>query len=249
MLLSFGGERACRELTSPSRELLAGPRPILPAPPYVGSPVPMASPLRWVTLALLLNLAASLRVPKPVVRTGNDAIWLLYCLKLRSSGCRLGTDLELKQSGSKGQGLFATRSIEAGSLIGRYNGELLTEEEYDARLLEMEDGQGMYVMEMNNGYMLVRHEPQTSRPLTELLLTRARLALRRTARTQRSQRSCATSTILCARPTARLSRWWTPIPRARLPRWRLWRKGTSPWARSCCSIVRAASNSTPLTMS
>ena len=212
----------------------------------------MASRLRWVPLALLLNLAASLRVPKPVVRTGNDAIWLLHCLKLRSAGCRVGTDLELKQSGSKGQGLFAKRSIEAGSLIGRYNGELLTEEEYDARLLEMEDGQGMYVMDMNNGYILVRHagfEPQTSRPLTDLLLTRASLALHRTARTQRSQRSCATSTILCARPTARLSRWWTPIPRARLPRWRLWRKGTSPWARSCCSIVRAASNSTPLTMS
>jgi len=95
-------------------------------------------------LALLLNLAASLRVPKPVVRTGNDAIWLLHCLKLRSAGCRVGTDLELKQSGSKGQGLFAKRSIEAGSLIGRYNGELLTEEEYDARLLEMEDGQVLF---------------------------------------------------------------------------------------------------------
>ena len=104
----------------------------------------MASPLRWVPLALLLNLAASLRVPKPVVRTGNDAIWLLHCLKLRSAGCRVGTDLELKQSGSKGQGLFAKRSIEAGSLIGRYNGELLTEEEYDARLLEMEDGQVLF---------------------------------------------------------------------------------------------------------
>ena len=243
-----------RPLISPPRETSRCTSPDSSDTLYVASQVPMASPMRWVPLALLLNLAASLRVPKPVVRTGNDAIWLLHCLKLRSAGCRLGTDLELKQSGSKGQGLFAKRSIEAGSLIGRYNGELLTEEEYDARLLEMEDGQGMllYVMDMNNGYILVRHagfEPQTSRPLTDLLLTRAMLALHRTARTQRSQRSCATSTILCARPTARLSRWWTPIPRARLPRWRLWRKGTSPWARSCCSIVRAASNSTPLTMS
>lgn len=201
----------------------------------------MASPLRWVPLALLLNLAASLRLPKPMVRTGNDAIWLLHCLKLRSAGCRLGTDLELKQSGSKGLGLFAKRSIDEGSLIGRYDGELLTLEEYDARRLEMEPGQGMYVMEMNNGYLLVCHagfEPQTSRPQTDLLLTRARLALHRTARTQRSRRSCGTSTIPCVGPTARLSRWWTRNPQARLLLWPLWRKGTLPWAKSYCSIVR-----------
>merc|ERR1719254_391419 len=108
----------------------------------------MASRLRWVPLALLLNLATSFRVPKPLVRTGNDAIWLLNCLKLRSAGCRLGTDLELKQSGSKGQGLFAARLIEEGSLIGRYNGMLLTEDEYEAKLELMKAGQGMYVMDM-----------------------------------------------------------------------------------------------------
>ena len=146
-------------------------------------------------MALLLDLAASLRVPKPMVTTGNDAIWLLHCLKLRTAGCRLGTDVELKQSGSKGQGLFAKRSIEEGTLIGRYNGELLTLEEYDTKLEEMEPGQGMYVMEMNNGYVLVCHagfDPQSSRPRTVLLLSRARLALHRTAKTQRSRRSCGT---------------------------------------------------------
>lgn len=113
-------------------------------------------------MALLLVPAASLRVPKPLVRTGNDAIWLLNCLKLRSAGCRLGTDLELKQSGSKGQGLFAARSIEEGSLIGRYNGELLSEDEYDAKLLEMVSGQGMYVMDMGNGYILDGENPKKS---------------------------------------------------------------------------------------
>lgn len=120
------------------------------------------STLRWAPLALLLVPAASLRVPKPLVRTGNDAIWLLNCLKLRSAGCRLGTDLELKQSGSKGQGLFAARSIEEGSLIGRYNGELLSEDEYDAKLLEMVSGQGMYVMDMGNGYILDGENPKKS---------------------------------------------------------------------------------------
>lgn len=97
-----------------------------------------------------------------MVTTGNDAIWLLHCLKLRTAGCRLGTDVELKQSGSKGQGLFAKRSIEEGALIGRYNGELLTLEEYDTKLEEMEPGQGMYVMEMNNGYVLDGENPTKS---------------------------------------------------------------------------------------
>ena len=144
----------------------------------------MSTP-RWAPLAFLLVPAASLQVPKPLVRTGNDAIWLLNCLKLRSAGCRLGTDLELKQSGSKGQGLFAARSIEEGSLIGRYNGELLSEDEYDAKLLKMVSGQGMYVMDMGNGYILVCHaglEPQTSRPHTDLLRTHASLALPWTGR-------------------------------------------------------------------
>ena len=181
----------------------------------------MSTP-RWAPLALLLAPAASLRVPKPLVRTGNDAIWLLNCLKLRSAGCRLGTDLELKQSGSKGQGLFAARSIEEGSLIGRYNGELLSEDEYDAKLLKMVSGQGMYVMDMGNGYILVCHaglEPQTSRPQTDLLRTRATLALDRTARTQRNRRSCATSTTRSAGQTAGLRRWWTRTTRARSPPW------------------------------
>ena len=126
------------------------------------------------------------------------------------------------ESGSKGQGLFAARSIEEGSLIGRYNGELLSEDEYDAKLLKMVSGQGMYVMDMGNGYILVCHaglEPQTSRPQTDLLRTRATLALDRTARTQRNRRSCATSTTRSAGQTAGLRRWWTRTTRAHSPPW------------------------------
>ena len=84
--------------------------------------------------------------------------------------------MERKQSGSKGQGLFAARSIEEGSLIGRYNGELLSEDEYDAKLLEMVSGQGMYVMDMGNGYILVCHaglEPQASRSQTQIWASRS----------------------------------------------------------------------------
>ena len=69
----------------------------------------------WL-FALLLTSVTSLRVPKPLVRTGNDAIWLLNCLKLRSAGCRLGTDLELKQSGSRGQSLFAVHGLSSHAL-------------------------------------------------------------------------------------------------------------------------------------
>merc|ERR1712194_341127 len=59
-------------------------------------------------------------------------------------------------------GLFAARSIEEGSLIGRYNGELLNDDEYDARLAEMVSGQGMYVMDMGNGYILDGEDPSKS---------------------------------------------------------------------------------------
>ena len=195
------------------------------------------STLRWAPLALLLVPAASLRVPKPLVRTGNDAIWLLNCLKLRSAGCRLGTDLELKQSGSKGQGLFAARSIEEGSLIGRYNGELLSEDEYDAKLLQMVSGQGMYVMDMGNGYILGNPNPSPTLTLTWTLTLTATLThphphSNQTARTLASRRSCATSTTLCAGQTAERRRWWTRTTRARSPPWPLWRRGTLPWARS-----------------
>ena len=64
-----------------------------------------------------------------------------FCLP-RSAGCRLGTDVEVKPSGKKGNGLFAMRSIEEGIVIGRYNGELLTDEQYEARLQDL-DGPGM----------------------------------------------------------------------------------------------------------
>merc|ERR1711990_635806 len=97
-------------------------------------------------LALLASLhgAVTLTLPKPLLKTGNNVAWLLTCLKQRSASCRLGIDVEVRPAKSKGQGLFALRRIAEGSLIGRYDGELLTDEEYEAKLEQMADSEGMY---------------------------------------------------------------------------------------------------------
>ena len=120
--------------------------------------------MRYFSLQLLalVGLAAAIRLPTPVVKAGNNAIWLAHCLQLRSAGCRLGTDVEVRPSGKKGNGLFAMRSIEEGSVIGRYNGELLTDEQYEVRLQESDDGEGMYVMGLGNGYVIDGEDPSKS---------------------------------------------------------------------------------------
>ena len=74
-------------------------------------------------------------------------LWQTKLLREGIRPLRLGVDIEVRGSDRKGRGLYALRSIEAGTLVGRYEGPVMSASAY----LADESSSGMYAMEMANG--------------------------------------------------------------------------------------------------
>ncbi len=81
--------------------------------------------LSLLILALCTAPIASLKQLATNVR------WNLDLLTAGVTPTRLNVDVEVK-SNSKGRGLYAMRTLEKGSLIGRYTGVVISGEEFEA---------------------------------------------------------------------------------------------------------------------
>ena len=68
--------------------------------------------------SILSNVALAFRGVTPVR-------WQLDLIREQKRPMRLGVDVEVREN-SKGRGLYALRTIEKGTLVGRYTGRTLT---------------------------------------------------------------------------------------------------------------------------
>lgn len=84
-----------------------------------------------IFLSLLRMARASLALPLRLepVRWAFDTLYAVQRSLLDQRECELGVDVEVRPAGSKGQGVFALRTIQAGELIGRYSAPVLSMDE------------------------------------------------------------------------------------------------------------------------
>ena len=61
----------------------------------------------------------------------------------------LGRDVAIRSSGRRGRGLYALRDLEEGELIGRYRGQILSDDEYQSS-----SSTGVYAMQLPNGRVI-----------------------------------------------------------------------------------------------
>ena len=85
-----------------------------------------------IPFAMALTLPMASHVESAGRRLTADAAWALTCRLANIQPLQLGVDVAVKPSEGRGQGVFALRRIEPGTLIGRYEGRLLSDEQYNA---------------------------------------------------------------------------------------------------------------------
>lgn len=127
------------------------------------------------TLLLLCASSPVAGVFLGVPRLATDAAWLArrlgkMPLDLGDEGpaqpvemvqVELGKDVELRDSPGKGKGVFALRDIPSGSLLTRYTGAVLSDDEYDARLNSGATS-GDYALQLTEGWIVDGENPQRS---------------------------------------------------------------------------------------
>ena len=88
----------------------------------------MLSRLSRLLLFHAASTAASLQLPGRVepVRFLFDMLYNFQLELLDQRECEVGVDIEVRQAGKKGLGVFALRTLEAGELTGRYSAPVLS---------------------------------------------------------------------------------------------------------------------------
>ena len=99
----------------------------------------MLLPRLLLVLSALMQVASAIRGPMQTFR------WNLDLLRQGRTPMRMGVDLELRENG-KGKGLYAMRTLEQGSLVGRYTGVEMKWEDF-----EKSGSLGTYAMTLANG--------------------------------------------------------------------------------------------------
>ena len=103
------------------------------------------------------GLAPTLSGLPPVVKAGLSTLrWHADFTLQGRRACRLGTDVEVRDN-NMGQGLYAKRTLEVGTLVGRYTGVLLNGETFDNS-----ESKGDYAMELANGDVIDGQNPSRS---------------------------------------------------------------------------------------
>ena len=92
-----------------------------------------------------------------IVRAATGVAFQLDCLRQGRRSCKLGEDVAVRSAGDKGSGIFALRKIEQGELIGRYDGQLLTDEAFQSS-----KSSGLYAFGMANGWVVDGEQPRNS---------------------------------------------------------------------------------------
>lgn len=60
----------------------------------------------------------------------SDVVWELTCRLAELEPLSIGEDVQIGESKGRGMGVFATRDLLPGEILGRYKGRMLSEEQY-----------------------------------------------------------------------------------------------------------------------
>lgn len=101
----------------------------------------------------LLSLSA---VSSPVKQALSSLAWQVHPAKLGMTPMQLGRDVEVREN-IKGRGLYALRSLEAGELIERYEGVLVTKQQANDMGMSQE-----YAFQSPTGYEINAQDPERS---------------------------------------------------------------------------------------
>ena len=85
-----------------------------------------------------------------------DVLWKGKCLVARQRPMRVGVEVAIQEN-DKGRGLYAMRDLPAGTLVGRYEGVIMSDDDY-----QNSDSSGVYAMGLANGKIVDGEDVQCS---------------------------------------------------------------------------------------
>ena len=104
-----------------------------------------------LALATLSVLQASKPLPSRAVQAATDVLWHCTCRAggVNAQGLQVGEDVEIREARGRGLGVYAKRSIPAGTMICRYWGVVRTRAEHE-QLAES----GRYAFDLSGEYIV-----------------------------------------------------------------------------------------------